>query len=184
MSHDLWQRAASFAARAHQGQFRKDDKTPYAAHPFRVAMTVRQLFEVDDPAVICAALLHDTIEDTTADYDEIEEAFGENVARIVACLTKDMRLPEQEREQAYDQQLEAGTWKARVIKLADVYDNLTESIACQLPTEKLIEKAKRAIQLAENDPQLQKASAIVQALVDEARLGERPAPSPRSEACS
>ena len=167
MSHDLWQRAASFAARAHRGQVRKDGITPYVAHPFRVAMTVRHVFGVDDPAVLCAALLHDTIEDTPVDYDDLEESFGKDVADMVACLTKDMRLPEPQREPAYDAGLAKGPWQARLIKLADVYDNLTESDSADVPKGKLIEKARRAIHLAGNDPQLQKAAAVVQSLVDE-----------------
>ena len=52
MSQPSWQRAASFAARQHHGQFRKDGATPYVAHPVRVALTVRHLFGVDDPATI------------------------------------------------------------------------------------------------------------------------------------
>ena len=41
MRQPAWQRAASFAAKAHEGQFRDDDETPYFAHPCRVALTVR-----------------------------------------------------------------------------------------------------------------------------------------------
>jgi len=44
----LWREAAGFAARMHAGQFRKDKQTPYIAHPFRVAMTVRDVFGIDD----------------------------------------------------------------------------------------------------------------------------------------
>ena len=55
--------AASFAARAHQHQLRKDRQTPYVAHPFRVCLIARNVFGVDDPNVLTTALLHDTIED-------------------------------------------------------------------------------------------------------------------------
>ena len=81
---DLWRRAASFAARAHIGQTRKDEATPYAAHPFRVAMTVRQVFQCEDPECLAAALLHDVIEDTTHDYDDVAEEFGPSVAGMVS----------------------------------------------------------------------------------------------------
>jgi len=63
--------AVSFAGRAHQGQLRKDRQTPYACHPFRVALIVRHAFGVDDPEVLAAAVLHDTIEDTTTDFDDL-----------------------------------------------------------------------------------------------------------------
>jgi guanosine-3',5'-bis(diphosphate) 3'-pyrophosphohydrolase len=101
----LWQQAASFAARQHQGQLRKDGRTPYFAHPVRVALTVRHVFGVDDETALAAALLHDLIEDTTTDYDDLLEMFGKDVADTVAALTKDSRLPEEQREAAYDRQL-------------------------------------------------------------------------------
>src|SRR5205823_3522167 len=57
--------AAAFAARSHQGQLRKDKQTPYVSHVFRVCLILRDLFGFDDPRMLCAALLHDTVEDTT-----------------------------------------------------------------------------------------------------------------------
>src|SRR4051794_39593907 len=99
-----WQRAVSFAARGHEGQLRKDGKTPYVAHPLRVALIVRHLFEVADETALTAALLHDLIEDTKTDYDEIAKEFGVAVADAVAALSKDGRLPHDEREEKYDQQ--------------------------------------------------------------------------------
>src|SRR5688572_12897029 len=93
-----WQAAVSFAARVHAGQLRKDGRTPYAAHPMRVALTVRHVFGVDDETALVAALLHDVIEDTKTDYDDILEAFGREAADAVAALTKDGRLPEARRE--------------------------------------------------------------------------------------
>ena len=74
------------AVRAHRHQMRKDGRTPYIAHPFRVAMTVRHLFDIDDPIAIVAALLHDTIEDTLVDYDNLAGKFGDEAARAVALM--------------------------------------------------------------------------------------------------
>jgi guanosine-3',5'-bis(diphosphate) 3'-pyrophosphohydrolase len=119
--------AISFAARAHRHQLRKDGETPYVAHVFRVAAILRNLFGVTDPKVLTAAVLHDTIEDTTVDFDEIAAPFGPDVARWVAALTKDTRLPEAEREEAYGRQLVAGGLTVCLCKLADIYDNLTDS---------------------------------------------------------
>ena len=65
-----------FAARAHRQQIRKDRETPYVAHPFRVCLIARQVFGIDDPKVLMAALLHDAIEDTTTDRDDLIEHFG------------------------------------------------------------------------------------------------------------
>lgn len=121
--------ATSFAARAHAGQLRKDGVTPYASHPMRVCLVARLVFGVEDPEVLAAALLHDTIEDTTTDYDDIDARFGAKVAGWVRSLTKDKRLPETEREEAYARELCAGGWAVHVLKLADIYDNLTDSIS-------------------------------------------------------
>lgn len=150
----LWQRAAGFAARAHRHQVRKDGVTPYFAHPCRVAVTVGVLFGETDEQALAAALLHDVIEDGETDYDELADEFGDLVAQVVSALSKDARLPESEREPAYDAQLARADWRARLIKLGDVYDNLSD-----LPTgpqrspgavEKVLARADRAIGLAVN----------------------------------
>src|SRR3954451_2356983 len=108
--------AASFASRAHQGQNRKDGVTPYASHPFRVCLIVRDLFGHDDPRMLITALLHDVIEDTTTDYDDIEEQHGGEIATWVGYLTKDKRLPDERREQAYIQGLKETPWQVQVCK--------------------------------------------------------------------
>lgn len=124
---DLLFEAVSFAARAHRHQLRKDGQTPYAAHAFRVCLVLRHVFGIDDPRVLTAALLHDTIEDTPTDFDELAERFGAEIAGWVAALTKDMRLEEAEREKEYRRVLARAPWPVVVCKLADVYDNLVDS---------------------------------------------------------
>ncbi len=126
--------AASFAARAHHGQLRKDGKTPYASHPFRVCLIVRDLFGFDDPRMLMAALLHDTIEDTTTDFDDVAEKFGREVAEWAALLSKDKRLPEEAREEAYIEGLRTAPWQVKMCKLGDVFDNLQD--IAQLPCER------------------------------------------------
>jgi (p)ppGpp synthase/HD superfamily hydrolase len=124
---DLLFEAVSFAARAHRNQVRKDGQTPYAAHTFRVCLVLRHVFGIDDPRVLTAALLHDTIEDTPTDFDDLAEQFGAEVAGWVAALTKDMRREEAEREEEYRRVLATAPWPVVVCKLADLYDNLTDS---------------------------------------------------------
>src|SRR5438445_5931821 len=126
--------AISFAARVHQGQMRKDGRTPYASHVFRVCLIVRQVFGIDDASVLSAAVLHDTVEDTTTDYDELKDEFGAEVAGWVADLSKDKRLPDAEREKAYETRLAKASWQVKVCKLADVFDNLMDST--HMPAEK------------------------------------------------
>jgi len=119
--------AVAFAARAHRGQVRKDKETPYASHAFRVGLVLRHVFSFDDPRMLMAAILHDTVEDTTTDHDDLQEQFGPEVANWVAALTKDKRLPEDEREAAYVAQLVQAPWQVKACKLADVFDNLMDS---------------------------------------------------------
>ena len=150
VKHRLWLQAASFAARAHRHQLRKDKKTPYIAHTFRVAMIVRDIFGCDDEVAICAAILHDTIEDTPTDYDDIHDRFGPKVADTVAVLTKNMLLIEEQREKDYDQRLAQGPWQGRLIKLADVFDNGLE-IPKPSARARAVERIERALALTEGD---------------------------------
>jgi (p)ppGpp synthase/HD superfamily hydrolase len=150
----LWQNAAAFAAQAHRNQTRHD-KRPYVSHCFRVTMTTTLIFGFDDPEVLAGALLHDTIEDCAVDYDELLEQFGRTVADYVAVMTKDMRMEEAQREIAYDEQLANGPWQGRLIKLADVYDNFTDSPAKS--RDKYIIRAERILSLTKNDIELQDA---------------------------
>jgi (p)ppGpp synthase/HD superfamily hydrolase len=119
--------AVAFAARAHQGQIRKDGKTPYASHVFRVCLVLRHVFGIDDAHALTAAVLHDTVEDTTTDFDDLAERFGKDVAAWVAALSKDKRLPDDEREAEYAARLAAAPWQVKVCKLADIFDNLMDS---------------------------------------------------------
>jgi (p)ppGpp synthase/HD superfamily hydrolase len=119
--------AVAFAARAHGGQIRKDGETPYVSHAFRVCLVLRDIFGVADREALAAALLHDTLEDTTTDFDDLAKRFGDGVANLVVWLTKDSRLPEEDRETAYCRGLSTAPWQAKVCKLADMYDNLQDS---------------------------------------------------------
>lgn len=169
----LWQNAASFAARVHRHQVRRDGKTPYVAHVFRVAMTVRHVFGCEDPVCLAAALLHDTIEDTGTDYDEIAEAFGEDVARCVAALTKNTAMPEAERETDYDARLARADWRARLVKLADQYDNLCDVAGGDAAFRaRAVARANRAVKLAELDAGVvvvQRAATILRELITRTR---------------
>jgi guanosine-3',5'-bis(diphosphate) 3'-pyrophosphohydrolase len=135
-------RAISFAARAHRHHLRKDGETPYVSHVFRVCLVVRHVFGIDDPSVLTAAVLHDTIEDTTTDCDDIVEKFGADVAGWVAALTKDKRLEDDERERAYEETLRSAPWQVKACKLADVYDNLLD--AENLPRDRQVRTRSRA----------------------------------------
>jgi guanosine-3',5'-bis(diphosphate) 3'-pyrophosphohydrolase len=94
-------RAAAFAAEKHRRQRRKDaEASPYINHPIALANVLAHEAEIDDAAVIAAALLHDTIEDTDTTAEELRAAFGREVAGVVVEVTDDKSLPKAERKQA------------------------------------------------------------------------------------
>ena len=81
----LVRKAYVFSAKAHRGQVRTNGE-PYLTHPLEVSYIVAQLRL--DTASVCAGLLHDTVEDTVATEEEIEEQFGSDIAFLVRGLTK------------------------------------------------------------------------------------------------
>ena len=145
---DLILKAISFAARKHIGQFRKDNETPYISHTFRVAMILSQVFGVKDERILAAAVLHDTIEDTTTDYDDIEKEFGKEIAVWVGMLSKDKRKQEKEREEAYLKVLAQAPDEVKLIKLADVYDNSIDAgtLSDKMAFEKTRMRAKQYLE--------------------------------------
>lgn len=127
--HDpsLFASADAYAAMKHRHQFRRDGRTPYVEHPRAVARILRDEFGVLDLQVLAAGLLHDTIEDTATDFDDLEERFGKRVASLVAVLTKDKRLPEVRREREYFASLAKAPREAKLCKLADTLHNCRDS---------------------------------------------------------
>lgn len=117
---DAW----AFAREAHRGQTR-DEGAPYFVHPCRVARLLVDEFGVADPELIASALLHDTLEDVPIDHGYFRARFGERVYQTVLMLTKDERLPRDERNRVYFQGLEAASMDVLTIKMADRLDNLS-----------------------------------------------------------
>jgi (p)ppGpp synthase/HD superfamily hydrolase len=78
--------ANRLAAHFHRDQFRKDSSEPYINHPIRIAEQAHKYGL--SPVAICAALLHDTVEDTEATHKDIKLAMGDEVAGMVHRLTK------------------------------------------------------------------------------------------------
>src|SRR5579872_4517741 len=92
-------KALAFAAHKHRKQRRKDaEASPYINHPIALANLLANEADVDDPVVICAALLHDTVEDTQTTFQELELEFGLEITNIVREVTDDKTLPKAERK--------------------------------------------------------------------------------------
>ncbi len=97
MTQDLYQKAMKFAGEKHSKQKVPGSSANYLLHISNVAMEVLVAYNFDSSFdldfAIQTAILHDTIEDTDADFDEIKTKFGEPIARAVQALTKDDKLP-------------------------------------------------------------------------------------------
>jgi GTP diphosphokinase / guanosine-3',5'-bis(diphosphate) 3'-diphosphatase len=120
-------KALAFAAKKHRDHRRKDvNASPYINHPIAVADVLVNEAGVTDADVICAALLHDTIEDTDTTDRELTEAFGERVCRIVLEVTDDKMLPKQTRKRLQVENAAKSSARARLVKLADKICNLRD----------------------------------------------------------
>jgi GTP pyrophosphokinase len=127
VDRELLSRAFHFAAKAHEGQARRSGEE-FIRHPWGVALICAELRL--DEQTIAAALLHDVVEDTEHELDEVKAEFGDDVARLVEGVTKLTRISFQSREQAeaenYRKMIVAMAQDVRVIliKLADRLHNM------------------------------------------------------------
>ena len=120
-------KAAHFAAVKHKTQRRKDaERTPYINHPLALANVLAIECGIDDIEVLCGALLHDTIEDTDTSREELLEAFGEQIAKIVFEVTDNKSLAWQARKEAQISNAPLISEKAKLVKLADKICNLRD----------------------------------------------------------
>ena len=123
-------KATRFAAEKHSEQRRKNPAaTPYINHPIEVAEYLQRVGGVCDEAILIAALLHDTIEDTDTTESEIRDAFGETVRNLVLECTDDKRLEKAERKRLQIVNAPKKSPDAKQIKLADKTCNLRSILA-------------------------------------------------------
>ena len=117
--------AMEFAARAHEGQFRKGTRRPYIVHPIEVADIVSTMTK--DEEVICAAVLHDTIEDCRGiTWDVLKLRFGSRVADMVAQESEDKSKSWEERKGATISRLQEAPVEVQMIGLADKLSNMRD----------------------------------------------------------
>jgi guanosine-3',5'-bis(diphosphate) 3'-pyrophosphohydrolase len=123
----LFIRALEFASRKHSTQRRKDaDASPYINHPIALVSILAVEAGVTDPDVLCAALLHDTIEDTATTREELAREFGETIAGIVSEVTDDKTLEKHHRKRLQIEHAHSLTPAAGLVKLADKIANLRD----------------------------------------------------------
>jgi GTP diphosphokinase / guanosine-3',5'-bis(diphosphate) 3'-diphosphatase len=144
----LVRRAYQFAAQAHDGQTRKSGD-PYVTHPLAVAQIIAELKL--DVASVCAGLLHDCVEDTSATVDQLGDLFGKEIAFLVDGVTKLGKLPystrEEQQAENFRKMLLAMARDIRVIlvKLCDRLDNMRS--LHHLPPEKQERIASETMQI-------------------------------------
>ena len=145
---DMVRRAYTFAVQAHEGQTRRSGD-PYVTHPLAVAHIITELKL--DVASVCAGLLHDCVEDTSATIDQLTELFGKEVAFLVDGVTKLGKLPfstrEEQQAENFRKMLLAMARDIRVIlvKLCDRLDNMRS--LHHLPSEKQERIAAETMQI-------------------------------------
>jgi guanosine-3',5'-bis(diphosphate) 3'-pyrophosphohydrolase len=122
-------KAVAFAAEKHRKQRRKDaDSSPYINHPIALANVLANEGCVDNPAILCAAVLHATIEDTETTAAELEELFGCQVASIVLEVTDDKSMDKHIRKQRQIEHAPHLSPEAKLVKLADKICNLRDTL--------------------------------------------------------
>ena len=147
------QLCSNYAAIAHQGQFRKDGKTPYISHPGRVASSAATIGKLDFMGV-CSSWLHDTPEDCAVgkhgdknypfiiknhtdrykdirlfllDNPDINKSDGQKILQLTMelCMSQDKSISKNKRKKQYIKDIANGSLDAAIIKYCDRLDNLT-----------------------------------------------------------
>ena len=148
MEDALVLKAAEFAAQKHKGQTRKGrDESPYIEHPKSVARIISEVGDIDDPQILAAALLHDTLEDTETTVEELASAFGKRVCRLVEEVSDDKKLPKEVRKQRQIEHAAKLSPDAVLIKLGDKISNVIE-ITDSPPTDWSLEQRKEYLDWA------------------------------------
>ncbi|MBR0797810.1 bifunctional (p)ppGpp synthetase/guanosine-3',5'-bis(diphosphate) 3'-pyrophosphohydrolase [Bradyrhizobium jicamae] len=128
-------RAVRFAAERHADQRRKGlRQRPYFNHLAEVADLLSEATGGDDTALIAAAYLHDTIEDTQTGPDELREQFGADITSLVMEVTDDKSLPKMERKRLQIATAPKKSPRAKLLKIADATSNV-RTLALDPPTD-------------------------------------------------
>lgn len=160
------QEAIIFASKVHKHQKRKGKDQPYISHPMAVGLILARV--TDDPNVIAAGILHDTIEDASPygsiTKEIIEDIFGEKVAEMVNDVTEqDKSLPWAVRKQQAVEHISQMGRDSLMVKSADVLHNLRDQIAdYEVEGEEMFKKFN-----APKSAQLQRYEKLLTALKTE-----------------
>jgi (p)ppGpp synthase/HD superfamily hydrolase len=123
----ILERAIRMAIALHETQNRKTGNVPYISHLIHVAMIIRA--HDFSEHVVCAALLHDTLEDTKYTAEEMIEDFGERICSIVVDLTENKHLRWEQRKAAYLETVRHASPESKAVCCADKIHNLSTILA-------------------------------------------------------
>ncbi len=124
-----WFEALAYAAHKHRHQKRKGSEAiPYINHCIQVVQILAEAGYHEEEDLLIAALLHDTLEDTDAQPEELSQRFGPSVLAWVLEVSDDKSLPKHERKQRQIDESGKKSREARLIKLADKISNVSDII--------------------------------------------------------
>jgi hypothetical protein len=122
-------RAIEYAKKAHKGQIRKNSTNQYVVHPLAVMKLLSTVTEDED--LLCAAVLHDVVEDTKISLEDIREEFGQRVAEIVDEVTKKADAP-----------FLLKSREGVMLKCADIIHNMSDSEDAEYIKKKAMQVTK------------------------------------------
>jgi len=132
MEHTLLNHALNFAAQAHAHQKRKGTAVPYIVHPVGVMLVLLE-FEVREPELLAAALLHDTVEDTATTLEDLRRTFGLRVAEIVeGCSEPDKGDTWENRKHHTVEYLKTAPPEIILVSAADKLHNLRSMVTDEM----------------------------------------------------
>lgn len=138
LNTELLDRAIVFAVHAHAGTERRGKGFPYIVHPLEAVEIVATM--TADQELLAAAALHDVIEDTSVTKEELEQAFGERIASLVAAESDTFESGVSEEDSWHDrkraaiERLAAASHEAKMVALGDKLSNMraiARDHACQ-----------------------------------------------------
>jgi len=118
---DLKDKALAIAIRAHTGQTRKTDDTPYIEHPKAVA-EILESYDFPE-TVVAAALVHDVLEDTEVGEEELRRELGDEVVDIVTAVSEDKSLEWEDRKERYIKSVAESSDATKAVSIADKIHN-------------------------------------------------------------
>lgn len=168
------------AAKKHHGSQLRKDGTLAVDHLRRTAAVAEEIAAVlglsdsHRSECLCTALLHDFIEDTRADFEDVvqifehdeigDSAFGVRIANLVACLSDDKRKPESERHEEYVLSIGQAPLVAKVVKLADTLDNLRHvDVLADATRSRIKRKLRRLLEIIGRNEQLRATAFFIEA---------------------